>query len=79
MQEEWLAEQAALKEQAEAEQLEAQKELEEAVRRGHSLESETGRVAGQLVLPHGVGEKILQDHVVVANGLGRQTALLTIP
>ncbi len=38
--EEWLAEQAALKEQAEAEQLEAQKELEEAVRRGHSLESE---------------------------------------
>jgi len=38
--EEWLAEQAALKEKAEAERQEAQKELDEAVRRGHSLESE---------------------------------------
>ena len=36
--EEWLAEQAALREKAEEEQLEAQKELDEAIRRGHSLE-----------------------------------------
>jgi len=39
--EEWLAEQAAMKEKAETEQQEAQKELDEAIRRGHSLESET--------------------------------------
>ncbi len=39
--EEWLAEQAAMKEKAETEQQETQKELDEAIRRGHSLESET--------------------------------------
>ena len=39
--EEWLAEQTALKEKAEAEAQEASKELAEELRRGHSLESET--------------------------------------
>ena len=39
--EEWLAEQAALKEKAEAEAQEAAREVDEEVRRGHSLESET--------------------------------------
>ena len=36
--EEWLAEQAALKEKAEAEAQEAAREVDEEVRRGHSLE-----------------------------------------
>lgn len=39
--EEWLAEQAALKEKAEAEAQETAREQDEEIRRGHSLESET--------------------------------------
>ena len=39
--EEWLAEQAALREKAEAEAQEAAREVDEEIRRGHSLESET--------------------------------------
>lgn len=39
--EEWLAEQATLKEKADAEERDAARELDEEIRRGHSLESET--------------------------------------